>query len=57
VVHHIFAVRTLIARAALDVWFAGPDFVDGKVVPTLWKQPRQQVIWIAFASKVLMLFV
>ena len=33
--NHIIAVRTLIVRAVLDVRFAGPDFVDGKVVPTL----------------------
>jgi len=27
--NHIIAVRTLIARAVLDVRFAGPDFADG----------------------------
>jgi hypothetical protein len=31
--NHIIAVRTMIVRAVLDVRFAGPDFVDGKVVP------------------------
>jgi hypothetical protein len=32
---HIIAVRMLIAPAVLDVRFAGPDFADGKGVPTL----------------------
>jgi hypothetical protein len=38
--NHIIAVRTLIVPAVLDVRFAGPDFVDGKVVPTVRQQLR-----------------
>ena len=31
--NRIITVRTLIVRPVLDVRLAGPDFVDGKVVP------------------------